>query len=139
MGIDGFMFHDMLYWHTAPLSHPGSSLVYAANFNPIFSKLTALYNSPFSSSFVSIVSSFSVSVWLYSCLRLLACLHPSLTFSSICLSTPRSIMLERNCALYPVLLMKGSLFFVLCGFEHFRHITAFISMQQGNKGCSQSG
>lgn len=41
MGIDGFMFHDMLYWHTALLSHPGSSLVYTTNFNPIYPKLTA--------------------------------------------------------------------------------------------------
>ena len=70
MGIDGFMFHDMLYWHTALLGHPGSSLVYAAHFNPIYPKLTALYNSPLSSctyslSLLILLSSVSVYVFLY--------------------------------------------------------------------------
>lgn len=46
-GSDGFMFHDMLYWHSALLSLPGSSRVCPANSNRIHPKLTTLYNSPF--------------------------------------------------------------------------------------------
>lgn len=84
MGIDGFMFHDMLYWRTAPLSHPGSSLVYTANFNPIYPKLTTLYNSPFYTSSLSLIdSSFSVSVCmlLFTSPPLSPSMSPSFTFS----------------------------------------------------------
>lgn len=83
MGIDGFMFRDMLYWHTALLSHPGSSLVYTANFNPIYPKLTALYNSAFSFD----TSSLSLLIPLFPSL-FVCCLHSSLTFSSSFLCTP---------------------------------------------------
>lgn len=64
MGSDGFMCHDMLYWHTALLSHPGSSLACTAHFNPIYSKLTTLYDSHISTWSLSllILLFFSVSV-----------------------------------------------------------------------------
>lgn len=82
MGIDGFMFHDMLYWHTALLGHPGSSLVYAAHFNPIYPKLTALYNSPISfctsslSQLILLFLSPSTSLFIFVCRRLLVVFIP---------------------------------------------------------------
>lgn len=87
MGIDGFMFHDMLYWHTALLGHPGSSLVYATHFNPIYPKLTALYNSPLSfctsslSQLILLFLSPSTSLFIFVCRRLLFRLHPPLSLS----------------------------------------------------------
>lgn len=139
MGSDGFMLHDMLYWHTALLSHPGSSLIYTAHFNPIYTKLTALYNSPFSfcTSSLSLfffclclcvfslplspcvyssshfVPRLSLCSWLRRCLPCTpwwygSCLNRT-TMVLTCVPSPScSTMLERDCALSSVLLIKRS-------------------------------
>lgn len=75
-GIHRFMFHDMLYWRCALLSHPSlyrSSLVYTEKSNPIYLRLTTLYNSPFYSYSPSLPLLFSLSL----CLSVPLLLHPS--------------------------------------------------------------
>lgn len=138
-GIDGFMFHDMLYWHAAPHSHPGSSLVYAPNFNPIYPKPTALHSSPFSLSLLFLLF-LSLFVCFYS--SAFISLHVSILFS---LSPPPvSLLLTPS-------FWEGTQFFPQCSWWRglcsscneglntcFGHITTFISMHEGNKGCSQT-
>lgn len=130
MGIGGFMFHDMLYWHSPlSLSRPDSSLVHTANVNPIYPMLTALYYSPFSCFLVSRVPAFSL---------LSPCIHASLTF--VLHLTLLALLCWKGTVLFP----QQSWWRGVCSSCYgglttcFRHITTFISMHEGNKGCSQT-
>lgn len=95
MGRDGFMCHDMLYWHTVLLRCPGSSWVCPAEFNPVYPQLTTSYKSP--------VSTLSLSHWifLFFCLRLYICVYSSASalffthFSPpVCLSSTETLAKE---------------------------------------------
>lgn len=47
MGSDGFMCHDMLYSHSAPLGDIGSSPICSANSNRVIPELTTSYDSAY--------------------------------------------------------------------------------------------
>ena len=100
MGIDGFVCHDMLYWHTALLTHPGSSLVYTAHFNPIYPKLTTLYNSLFYfyTSSLSLLILLLLFVFLYFSTSVFLS-----SFSNILLHLSLSSLAPGQEALHPVL------------------------------------
>lgn len=125
MEIDGFMFHDMLYWHTAPL--PSVSLphlwFYTAIFNPIFQNwqpyiIHILLSPLFFSLFLSVFTHFLQSL----------CTSPST------LPTPTP---NPTCRLHPAPLCrkvarlfsgapdKGSFYF-WCGFERIENVSQCV-------------
>lgn len=122
MEIDGFMFHDMLYWHTAPLPSVFlPHLWFIQQFLILFSKIDSL-----------IFISFCLpSFFLYFCLFLL------IFFSLRTRPHPPLCFFPPTCRLYPAPLCrkvaqllsgapdKGSFYF-WWGFEHIKNVSQCV-------------